>query len=1246
MSKRLRLFRVVLPFLALWLASCELSSHSGGTSDDTHSSIAVSGRVFTQDNKPLSAVVVCLRKANLSDTTDSEGKFTLVGDILPAWNSTTSSLDTLDYLRDGMLVHSAPVYAWIETMPDVYLVQRDISGTLSEIPSQPTNVVATIWNSRGEPISIDLDLNTATTRFSGFAWFRSTGGLDSFRIQIRASDSKGRPTGQSQELSFTSRAGDIQIPEFDPNNLRPRITFAVPPNSFRGAAIALHAEVKNLTGWGIQYEWSIGSGSWRKGSVDTAYTVPDDALGILPVRVRATRSDSLSTTDSVVIGIALSAPQTPNTRANARRLAVDGTIQRNAMKSGETHWYKFPVLANATYDIQLSCDVSDHCPSRRLMRAYLGSASTPFDSATEGFFRVNPLATDTLFLAFQGGDGYWDSVQYTLSVKESIAPSSDPESGNILTPNGSTYTGSLDKYSTAWFLIPVVAGTSYDIRQVCDSKVSKCATLQQMRIYRGASSVSADSSGSGFLHFYAKTNDTIRLSFQGYNPDQNPFPFGLRVDTSAFTGSSAIQLVFDSIPHSFEVVRDTFLPDGSTASDLVWFSFWADSGSTYNFLFESPNGEQFGAGCAFYRDSTNAAFASFGVDNMYNYGKPGQLIASKTGKIYLAFRTADLGMRATYPQFKTSNTATLSLRAWSNRSPVQAGNSKESATLLATDGLVGRTQFTGNNWMKFPIEAGHYYQIATNCTIPNGSYSSCQLSYSSSSDSGFAPIVIPSISDGPGGFWRYKILATRNDIIYVNLEARIRSGRPEFDYIVRERPEFRQESMGTASPLGEGETPASKTISDLNENWFRFHADSGKTYAISHTTDSANSLITSFWSVDSAKLTESVAKPSSTRSEFVCQKSGAYFYKVTSSSNLKYSTALVATDRLPTWFSGLDEFEPDGTMQTASTISVDAAPASHTLLPNDVDWIRFRTVPGKAYRINLASNQNCSLSVYSADSIQQPMGDAYLGARVFIPESGADFYLRVSTKSDSASYSVQVTTLSDDNYERDETRESAKEIPTTGAIQDRTLSGTPDLIKFRIQEGKNYWARIVNNTTNCVEARTLSDGLSSAMSGNGCIWGVKYLPAAAIADTFAYLEVLDKDPSESTPYAVSITPEVVDSFENDNTLSTAKPILTDGIFQHRSIAVGDQDWISFEVDSGATYRIGARAAWDSEPINMDLFSADSAQLGTQVSSPTPGMIVTGRRKTTYFIRITTPAPTSSPPNLPTSYNYVIDVQKQ
>lgn len=313
-------FLALLASTGTLLSGCDRTPQSTGTSDDTHSSILLTGRVFNDQSKPLGAVIVKLRHGLISDTTSGDGVFSIEGDLskIPDWARTV--LDTLDYYRDGNLIHFAPVAEWIDTLPDVFLVQRDISGAINlgwSVISEngistemPTGAVpvgsasATVWNTHGDSVSFGLEWFPLSQRYSGFVWFPYSGGIDSFKIQVKAYDSLGRILGVSQKLAFTSRAGDIPMPSFFARNTVPVVTLKASDFLVKGQASKIFALVSNPYEYPTSIWWKIGSGIWTQGSSDTLLSIPADATERnVFIRCKVVRADSLFTMDSLKIPV-------------------------------------------------------------------------------------------------------------------------------------------------------------------------------------------------------------------------------------------------------------------------------------------------------------------------------------------------------------------------------------------------------------------------------------------------------------------------------------------------------------------------------------------------------------------------------------------------------------------------------------------------------------------------------------------------------------------------------------------------------------------------------------------------------------------------------------------------------------------------------------------------------------------------------------------------------------------------------
>lgn len=275
--------------LQLW--SCDQGVQVAGGSDETHSSVVdIQGRVLTKDSRPYANVIVRLRRLALLDTTDSDGRFRFQRDSLPVAARVASAVDTLDYLRDGQTILSAVVPSWITTLPDVMLVQRDLSGILAGQLGDVARVICVLGFPDSTSQQIDLELVARSRRYSGFAYFRYTGGVDSFTLWVKALDDSGRMIGRSALLRFSSRAGDIALPEFDATNAVPSVRLLVETssntvvssvypsadtanwrdsvNASRKETIHLHALVTDSFRRAARVEWNFGKG-WVQASPST-----------------------------------------------------------------------------------------------------------------------------------------------------------------------------------------------------------------------------------------------------------------------------------------------------------------------------------------------------------------------------------------------------------------------------------------------------------------------------------------------------------------------------------------------------------------------------------------------------------------------------------------------------------------------------------------------------------------------------------------------------------------------------------------------------------------------------------------------------------------------------------------------------------------------------------------------------------------------------------------------------------------
>lgn len=345
----------------LLFASCDEPDQVTGRSDETHTSVVdIQGRVLTKDARPYGNVIVQLRGLGLLDTTDGEGQFRFRIDSLPTSDASGKAVDTVDYLRDGQTILSVPVPTWVATLPDVMLVQRDLSGTLLGDLSDVGSVVCELDLPDGSSQRIELELNATTRRYSGFAYFRYSGGVDTFTARVQVLDHDGGIMGTGKSLSFTSRAGDISFPDLGATNALPRwrlrgeshlqsllpspyisagvdtFGWSETPGVSRREKLVIHANLTDSQLVAARVEWFLG-GAWVRASgpsnmpmtpcpvcyylpmpdpvlpsvslhFDTTVSVPTDAAGWWFLRVRVVDTLERTFEDTLRVRVVPAAP--------------------------------------------------------------------------------------------------------------------------------------------------------------------------------------------------------------------------------------------------------------------------------------------------------------------------------------------------------------------------------------------------------------------------------------------------------------------------------------------------------------------------------------------------------------------------------------------------------------------------------------------------------------------------------------------------------------------------------------------------------------------------------------------------------------------------------------------------------------------------------------------------------------------------------------------------------------------------
>ena len=154
------------------IVMCSENEPSTGTADTTDTGIALEGKVLTQNNIGISGIVAKIAHTNFTDTTDNNGFYSInisTDSLAKTGIDLNNSSDTLQLLQGSSLIKSITINEWVDSLPDVYLVQRSINGTLlGDISKIQKNTIAATKDLPGVSQS-DLELDAQIKFIDGMS---------------------------------------------------------------------------------------------------------------------------------------------------------------------------------------------------------------------------------------------------------------------------------------------------------------------------------------------------------------------------------------------------------------------------------------------------------------------------------------------------------------------------------------------------------------------------------------------------------------------------------------------------------------------------------------------------------------------------------------------------------------------------------------------------------------------------------------------------------------------------------------------------------------------------------------------------------------------------------------------------------------------------------------------------------------------------------------------------------------------
>lgn len=190
------------------------------------------------------------------------------------------ALDSLVLVRDGQLLKTTGIAQYNDTIPDVFIVQRDIYGDVPGVDASTAKVLASLGGPDFKDKRVELWINRPNSSYSGFVYFLYSPAVVTYSVGALALNEMGRITGASEVVEFPSTAGDIQIPAFSPVNAVPSVSGT---DTTVGINDTFHLVANVTDGYGTieEYLWRVGGGEWFPSDGDTAFVAPSTPQSIV-----------------------------------------------------------------------------------------------------------------------------------------------------------------------------------------------------------------------------------------------------------------------------------------------------------------------------------------------------------------------------------------------------------------------------------------------------------------------------------------------------------------------------------------------------------------------------------------------------------------------------------------------------------------------------------------------------------------------------------------------------------------------------------------------------------------------------------------------------------------------------------------------------------------------------------------------------------------------------------------------------
>ncbi len=383
-----------------------------------------------------------------------------------------------------------------------------------------------------------------------------------------------------------------------------------------------------------------------------------------------------------------------------------------------------------------------------------------------------------------------------------------------------------------------------------------------------------------------------------------------------------------------------------------------------------------------------------------------------------------------------------------------------------------------------------------------------------------------------------------------------------------------------------------------DEDWMRFNAVKGKTYAIDAIARGCQAATQiELYGADPGTP---LVGDETTLILWTAPAGGVYRVRVRHADPEGFGDATRYDLRLRVVTTSPDAYEPDGVYTQARLAALGSIYSHNFHKKDDADWCKFRAIAGRSYIVETLNRGPLShplLELYDTDG-QTPMklNSEYM---TWTATGTGTYYVEVVNNGrfgPGSQYRLRVRTFTPvpDAYEDDDTNSQLTGIQVGQLYRHNfDVAGDVDWSKFAVQAGVTYAIEMVNGGKYAWASFYLHSYTGTLASGNPAT-PIVYTPPAdgVLAVEVAHSAALPFGPG--TQYDLRV--QGPDIYEPDNDQAHAHPLALGAIYTHTLLGAGDVDYARLDAVAGKTYAFEVLGQEYSWPPTLTLFDAGAVEL--------------------------------------------------